>query len=192
MSDPYGRTWWGRKWWRALETIGLNYPDQRIVKGRALAGQGAVSELAIEPGEVTGRVADDAGGRYRSAIRIPVYDGPTWNRGMTALSLSPSCVAGLLAGRLPKRIDDILAESGMRLLPKKHVAEPHNRIETSCDCLDPRDVCAHIMALALVSAARMDDDPWLVLLLRGGPTRDLPGRLRAARLASMDAAQPAA
>jgi uncharacterized Zn finger protein len=51
-------------------------------------------------------------------------------------------------------------------------------------------VCAHIMALALVSAAKMDDDPWLVLLLRGGPTRDLAGRLRAARLASMEAAQP--
>ena len=191
MSDPYGRTWWGRKWWRALETIGLNYPDQRIVKGRALAGPGAVSEPVIDPGSVSGRVAD-ATGTFEATIRIPVYDGPTWNRGMTALSLSPSCVAGLLAGRLPKRIDEVLAEAGMRLLPKKYVAEPYNRIETSCDCADSRDVCAHIMAVALVSAARMDDDPWLVLLLRGGPTRDLAGRLRAARLASMDAAQPVA
>jgi uncharacterized Zn finger protein len=78
----------------------------------------------------------------------------------------------------------------MRLLPKKFVTEDHNRITTVCPCADSREVCAHIMALALVSAAKMDDDPWLVLLLRGGPTRDLPGRLRAARLASMDAAQP--
>lgn len=191
MSDPYGKTWWGRKWWRALETIGLNYPDQRIVKGRALAGHGAVRGLTIEPGVVSGRV-EDTGGTYAAEIRIPVYDGSTWTEGMTALSLSPSCVAGLLAGRLPKRIDEVLAGAGMRLLPKKYVAEPHNRIATSCECADTREVCGHIMAVALVSAARMDDDPWLVLLLRGGPTRDLAGRLRAARVASMDAAQPVA
>ncbi|GAB3232948.1 hypothetical protein GCM10027447_29080 [Glycomyces halotolerans] len=191
MSDPYGRTWWGRKWWRALETIGLGYPDPRIVKGRTLAGHGAVQDLAIEPGVVSGTVAD-AAGTYRAAIRIPVYDGAAWTRGMTALALSPSCVAGLLAGRLPKRIDDVLAEAGMRLLPKKYVAEPYNRITTSCDCDDNREVCSHIMAVSLVSAARMDEDPWLVLLLRGGPTRDLAGRLRAARLASMEAARPAA
>jgi uncharacterized Zn finger protein len=189
VSDPYGRTWWGRKWWRALETIGLAYPDQRIVKGRALAGRGAVEDLAIEPGVVTGRVVD-ADGVYDAAIRLPVYDNATWNAGMTALSLSPSCVAGLLAGRLPKQIDDVLARAGMRLLPKKHLTEPSNRLTTSCDCHDSREVCGHIMAVALVSAARMDDDPWLVLLPRGGPTRDLAGRLRAARLASMDAAQP--
>ncbi|WP_051326043.1 hypothetical protein [Glycomyces tenuis] len=191
MSDPYGKTWWGRKWWRALETIGLNYPDQRIVKGRALAGHGAVEGLSIEPGVVSGRVAD-TNGTFEAAVRIPVYDASTWTEGMTALSLSPSCVAALLAGRLPKRIDDVLAGAGMRLLPKKYVAEPYNRITTSCDCADDREVCAHIMAVSLVSAARMDDDPWLVLLLRGGPTRDLAGRLRAARVASMDAAQPVA
>ncbi|WP_100444468.1 SWIM zinc finger family protein [Glycomyces xiaoerkulensis] len=191
MSDPYGRTWWGRKWWRALETIGLNYPDQRIVKGRSLAGQGVVTDLSIEPGVVSGSVTD-ANGTFEAAIRIPVFDNATWNRGMTALSLSPSCVAGLLAGRLPKRIDDVLAEAGMRLLPKKHLAEPYNRLTTSCGCADNRDVCAHILAVSLVSAARMDDDPWLVLLLRGGRTRDLPGLLRAARVASMDAAQPVA
>lgn len=189
MSDPYGRTWWGRKWWRALETIGLNYPDQRIVKGRALAGRGAVTGLAIEPGSVSGSVGDN-GRTFDAEIRIPVYTASAWTAGMTALSLSPSCVAGLLAGRLPKRIDDVLAGAGMRLLPKKFVTEDHNRITTSCPCPDNREVCAHIMALALVSAAKMDDDPWLVLLLRGGPTRDLAGRLRAARLASMDAAQP--
>lgn len=189
MSDPYGRTWWGRKWWRALETIGLNYPDQRIVKGRTLAGHGAVTGLEIAPGAVTGSVAD-ANGVYAAEIRIPVYNASAWAAGMTALSLSPSCVAGLLAGRLPKRIDDVLAAAGMRLLPKKFVAEEHNRITTACPCADNREVCGHIMALALVSAAKMDDDPWLVLLLRGGPTRDLAGRLRAARLASMEAAQP--
>lgn len=189
MSDPYGKTWWGRKWWRALETIGLNYPDQRIVKGRALAGQGAVTDLSVEPGVVSGHVTDTAG-VFETAIRIPVYDASTWTEGMTALSLSPSCVAGLLAGRLPKRIDDVLAGAGMRLLPKKYVAEPHNRITTSCGCADNREVCAHIMAVSLVSAAKMDQDPWLVLLLRGGPTGDLAGRLRAARLASMSAAEP--
>ncbi|THV33533.1 hypothetical protein [Glycomyces buryatensis] len=188
MSDPYGKTWWGRKWWRALETIGLNYPDQRIVKGRALAGHSAVSGMSIDPGSVSGTVAD-ANGTFEAEIRIPVYDNTTWNAGMTALSLSPSCVAGLLAGRLPKRIDEVLSSAGMRLLPKKFAAEPHNIITTSCGCSDTREVCAHIMALALVSAARMDDDPWLVLLLRGGPTRDLAGRLRAARVATMDAAQ---
>ncbi|MEU5875205.1 hypothetical protein AB0A73_27040 [Glycomyces sp. NPDC047369] len=191
MSDPYGRTWWGRKWWRALETIGLNYPDQRIVKGRAIAGRGAVTGLSIEPGRVSGTVADGPGS-YDAEITIPVYNKSAWTAGLSALSLSPSCVAGLLAGRLPKRIDDVLAETGMRLLPKKFVTEDHNRITTACGCADSREVCAHIMALALVSAARMDDDPWLVLLVRGGPTRDLAGRLRAARLASMEAAQPVA
>jgi uncharacterized Zn finger protein len=189
VSDPYGRTWWGRKWWRALETIGLNYPDQRIVRGRALAGHGAVTGMSIDPGVVSGHVVDN-GRTFDTEIRIPVYNASAWAAGMTALSLSPSCVAGLLAGRLPKKIDDVLAETGMRLLPKKFVTEDHNRITASCPCADNREVCAHIMALALVSAAKMDDDPWLVLLLRGGPTRDLAGRLRAARLASMDAAQP--
>ena len=112
MSDPYGKTWWGRKWWRALETIGLNYPDQRIVKGRALAGQGEVADLSIEPGVVSGRVADTAG-VFVSSDRRSRLDTPA-GRGLADRDV---CMTGR-SSRTPLAGGLIVRAAGVRAEPR--------------------------------------------------------------------------
>ncbi|QSB06845.1 hypothetical protein [Natronoglycomyces albus] len=183
MSDNYGTTWWGRKWHRGLETIGLSYPDHRIVKGRAIAGRDGVEHLEITPGGVHAIVNDERD--YPVSIEIDPYAKDQWDEALAAMGNSPSCVGALLAGALPKNIDDVLGHLGMILLPRKpRLGEDGSnlpQLRTSCPCSDPDAVCRHVIAVQLVSAARLDRDPFLVLLLRGGPTDNLPLRLRDAR-----------
>ncbi|WP_025274687.1 hypothetical protein [Haloglycomyces albus] len=189
MADPFGQTWWGRKWWRSLETLGLGFPDPRISKGRAIATRGDVHEVEIHPGAVTGFVTDGAD-VYETVLTIPTYTSDQWREGLTRLALSPSATAALLTGTLSKRTDGVLAEVGIRLIPKKTAMAEKDLLEAECTCSDPRPVCGHAMALALASAARMDDDATLVLYLRGCDVDRLPERLRATRVGSMEAAEP--
>ncbi|MFC4334266.1 SWIM zinc finger family protein [Salininema proteolyticum] len=188
MADPFGQTWWGRKWWRSLETLGLGFPDPRITKGRAIATRGDVHEVDIRPGAVTGFVAEKED-VYEACLTIPVYPDEQWTEGLTRLALSPSATAALLTGTLSKRSDSVLAEAGIQLIPKKTAVAEKDRLESTCTCTDRRAVCGHGMALALASAAKMDEDATRILYLRGCNVESLPGRLRAARVASWDAAE---
>lgn len=183
MSDNYGTTWWGRKWHRGLETIGLSYPDPRIVKGRAIAGRDEVDALEVTPGGVHAIVYDEA--TYPVSVEIEPYSQAQWDDAIVAMGNSPSCVGALLSGELPKNIDDVLAPLGMILLPRKpRLGEDGSglpQLTTSCPCPDRDRVCRHVIATQLVSAARLDRDPLLVLALRGGPSDNLSQRMRESR-----------
>jgi len=156
----YGRTWWGKRWLRTVEQLGITYPDSRMSKARTLARAGAVDLLTIDPGELSAWV-DQPRRSFGVSVRLPVFDTAQWNAVDRTLAEQLRNLADLLDDRLPTTIDKQLSMIGLSLFPAD------GELDTYCPCKDSSAACVHVIAVQHAFAARFDDDPFLLPLLRG-------------------------
>jgi uncharacterized Zn finger protein len=84
--------------------------------------------------------------------------------------------ADLLAGRLPEDVESAFQETGRSLLPLDA-----GDVVSRCSCAEGLGPCAHAGALAVLLGDRLQDDPFLVFLLRGVPREELLQGLQRAR-----------
>ncbi|GAA0522537.1 hypothetical protein GCM10009533_22160 [Saccharopolyspora spinosporotrichia] len=170
----FGATWWGRRWRRALESLGATYPNPRLPQGRSLARKGAVEDMAVVAGAVTARVRD--GSRtYDVGLHLPVFGDDEWAAAVTALAGRLRHAVALLEGRLPEDVDDTLGEAGVPLFPRR------DELGSTCGCSGRAHPCAHATAVHYVLATALDDDPFLLTRLRGRDRDHLLAELRAER-----------
>ena len=166
------RTWWGKRWPRTLEPLGLSYPDSRIVRARALIRAGAVDDLLVAPGEFTAWV-DQPGKAFGVTVRVPVFDEPQWTTAAQTLAGRVSSLADLLDDRLPEDVDKVLGTVGLALFPRE------GELSIECPC-SAKGLCVHVITVHNAFADRFDDDPFLLPLLRGGDRAKLLADVRAA------------
>ena len=70
--------------------------------------------------------------------------------------------AQLLAGEMPDEIEQIFKESGTPLFPNKNTLR-----RFKCSCPDDPTPCKHIIAVLLLLGEELEDDPFILLRLRG-------------------------
>lgn len=169
-----GRTWWGKTWLRALEQLGLRYPDSRLATARTLARNGEVDLVHTDPGEISGWV-DAPGKSFGVSIRLPVYRVAHWQRFDTVVAARLGNLAELRDDRLPTGIDRQLAPHDLTLFPAE------GELTTDCPCPHPGPLCVHVMAVHHAWAGLFDDDPFLLTLLRGRDRDAVLAGLREAR-----------
>lgn len=177
------KTWWGKRWPRTLEPLGLSYPDSRIVRARALIRAGAVDDLRVEPGEITAWI-DQPGRAYGVTVRVPVLDQAQWTVAAGALAGRTRSLADLLDDRLPEDVDRVLGTVGLSLFPRD------GELSAECPCT-ARKLCVHVITVQHAFADRFDDDPFLLPLLRGGDRAELLSAVREAMSATMAPPPPA-
>ncbi len=174
MAQRFGLTWWGQRWISALERLGAQY-DNRLPRGRTYARKGTVHDLDPAPGQVTALVDGSRRQPYRVVITLKEFDDDTWEAIVDALARQVRHAAELLGGRMPEHVDDTLRDVGVSLFPT--AAD----LQTSCSCPDWANPCKHVAAVHYVLAARFDDDPFLLMALRGRDRDSLLAGLRARR-----------
>ncbi|MER5393883.1 hypothetical protein [Saccharopolyspora sp. NPDC002686] len=173
-ATAFGSTWWGRRWRRALESLGATYPNPRLPHGRSLARHGAVQDLVVAPGSVTAQV--HARGKVLDVVlTLPAFTDAEWRTAVTALAGQLRHAAALLRGELPEDVDDTLREVDLSLFPRT------GELGSTCTCRSRTEPCAHATAVHYVLAPRLDDDPFLLTRLRGRDRDPLLADLRAAR-----------
>ncbi|MFF3818401.1 SWIM zinc finger family protein [Streptomyces bluensis] len=173
-TDRFAGTWWGNAWVTALEEGALD--AARLARGRAYAQQGHVDAITVTPGLVLGYVQGSRPRPYRTQVRLRTLSDADWDRFLDAAAERPGNIAALLDKEMPQS----LAECGVRLLPGPGDLEPH------CSCPDSGHPCKHAAALCYQTARLLDEDPFVLLLLRGRGERELLdalSRLSAARAA---------
>ncbi|WP_284117501.1 SWIM zinc finger family protein [Streptomyces fragilis] len=151
-----GRTAWARAWTAAVEDV---WPeDEPLRRGRAFARSGRLGPVTVAPGRVRAEsYTGDAA--HATELTVPVLDDAAWDRISEHLADRPETAAALLEGEvLPA---GLAAEAGLPLLPG------HGDLDAACGCDAPEHPCAHALALAVQTAWLLDDDPWLLALLRG-------------------------
>src|SRR6059036_1628093 len=93
--------------------------------------------------------------------------------------------AELLAGEMPKEIDQAFRASGRSLFPAKV-----KDLQTACSCPDWANPCKHVAATHFVLGEAFDRDPFLLFELRGRSKDQVLSALRRARASSQDGALP--
>ncbi|MFD7713760.1 SWIM zinc finger family protein [Streptomyces sp. NPDC059785] len=160
-ADAFAESWWGNAWVSALERGALD--PARLARGRRYAGQGHVDAITVTPGLVLGYVHGSRPRPYRVQVRLRTLDDTDWDRFLDAAAERPGHIAALLDKELPRS----LADSGVPLLPVPGDLRPH------CTCPDSGHPCKHAAALCYQTARLLDEDPFVLLLLRGRGEREL-------------------
>ncbi|MEV0642547.1 SWF or SNF family helicase [Streptomyces sp. NPDC050619] len=179
----FAQTWWGQAWLKALEDTALD--SAQVKTGRRLARAGAVGAVSVRPGRITAVVKDRDGTAHRADVLLAELSGERWDRFVDMTVERAGHVAALLDREMPPHLVEDAAAAGIELLPGMGELEPE------CDC-GAWDHCGHTAALCYQVARLLDQDPFVLLLMRGRAERALLDALqeRSATPAE-EAAEPA-
>ncbi|MCD9875837.1 SWF or SNF family helicase [Streptomyces guryensis] len=166
----FAHTWWGQAWLRALEDTALD--SQQLKTGRRLARAGAVGAVSVRPGRITAVVQDRDRTAHRADVLLEELDREQWDRLLDMAIERAGHVAALLDREMPPHLVEDAAAAGVELLPGMGDLEPE------CDC-GAWDHCGHTAALCYQVARLLDQDPFVLLLIRGRGERALLDELQA-------------
>jgi uncharacterized Zn finger protein len=168
-----GETWWSRRFIELLESFGIG---SRLQRGRSYARAGQVTELDVEPGIVLARVQGSRHTPYKVRIRCAMLSEAQWRRAEKAMAAAALPLASLLAGEMPRDIEDMFGSCKLALFPRSI-----RELKATCSCPDAANPCKHVAAVYYILAERFDDDPFLIFAWRGRERDELLGRLRRRR-----------
>ncbi|MFJ9828315.1 SWIM zinc finger family protein [Streptomyces sp. NPDC101160] len=162
-SAPDGRfaaTWWGNAWVDALEDTALD--PARLARGKAYAQRGHVDAITVTPGRVVAYVHGSRPRPYRTEIRLRTLGDDDWERFLDEAAARPEHIAALLDKDVPHALEAVTG-----LLPAPGDLVP------DCSCPDDGYPCKHAAALCYQSARLLDEDPFVLFLMRGRGEQEL-------------------
>ncbi|MFI6937988.1 SWF or SNF family helicase [Streptomyces sp. NPDC050418] len=177
----FATTWWGQAWLKALEDTALD--NQQTKAGRRLARAGAVGAVSVRPGRITAVVSDKGGAAYRSDVLLQQLSPDEWDRFLDMAVESAGHIAALLDREMPPHLVEDAAVVGIELLPGIGDLEP----ECTCEAWDH---CGHTAALSYQMARLLDQDPFVLLLMRGRDERTLLDELQVRSVARASVSEP--
>ena len=160
----FAQSWWGQAWLKALEDTALD--GEQVKTGRRLARAGAVGAVSVRPGRITAVVRDRDGTAHRADVLLAELSGEQWDRFVDMAVERAGHVAALLDREMPPHLVEDAAAAGIELLPGIGDLEPE------CGC-GAWDHCGHTAALCHQVARLLDQDPFVLLLMRGRAERVL-------------------
>ncbi|MFB6654213.1 SWF or SNF family helicase [Streptomyces microflavus] len=165
----FATSWWGRAWLKALEDTALD--GEQLKKGRRLAREGCVGAVSVRPGRITAVVRDRDGTGYRSDVLLQELNDDAWDRFLDMAVDRAGHIAALLDREMEPHLVEDAAGAGVDLLPGIGDLEPE------CTC-GTWDHCPHSGALCYQVARLLDEDPFVLLLMRGRGERRLLDELQ--------------
>lgn len=173
-----GETWWSKRWVQALESLGMG---TRLTRGRSYARQGQVLSIEIESGLVKAKVQGSMQKPYSIKIQLHPLSKRDWQEVTTAMASQALFAAKLLAGEMPRNIEEAFDSVNLSLFP-----ELEEDLQTSCSCPDWANPCKHIAAVYYILAERFDEDPFLLFKLRGRDKDAIIAALREKRVSTLE------
>ena len=153
-----GRSWWARAFVAAMEDAALHATLLRA--GRRFAGSGRIGPITVSPGRIAATV-EDPDGIYDVVVHLAELTDAEWDRFLDQVRAEAGHLAALLDREVPRALVHSADAADVALLPTV------GDLESECDCPDIGDPCQHAAALCYQAAWLLDDDPFVLLLLRG-------------------------
>ena len=153
-----GKSWWGRAWVQALEDTSLD--SDQLRKGRRTANSGQVGTITISPGRIAATVysPDDT---YDAVVLVDQLSDDDWRLFLDQVAARAGHIAALLDGEMPHDLVEAAADAGVPLLPGIGELDP------SCTCDSWELPCQHAAGLSYQAGWLLDEDPFVLLLIRG-------------------------
>ncbi|KRD02296.1 hypothetical protein [Streptomyces sp. Root264] len=154
----FAQTWWGRAWLTALEDGAMD--AEQVRAGRRLARAGSVGAVTVRPGRVTAVVRGRDRTPHRADVLLDTLSDAQWDRFLDLTVERAGHMAALLDREMPPHLVEDADAAGVHLLPGL------GDLEAECDC-GAWDHCGHTAAVCYQVARLLDQDPFVLLLLRG-------------------------
>jgi uncharacterized Zn finger protein len=165
-----GEQWWSRRFISVLESYGMS---GRLTRGRSYARAGQVLDFELSQGKITARVQGSRVRPYQVRIGVLPLTTAQWRRVQDRLASQALFRAKLLAGEMPREIEEVFAECGTPLFPRSAAD-----LDMHCSCPDWGVPCKHLAAVCYVLAEEFDRDPFGMLAWRGKARDELLAALR--------------
>ncbi|GAA5117050.1 SWIM zinc finger family protein [Pseudonocardia adelaidensis] len=153
-----GRSWWARAFVAAMEDTALDATLLRA--GRRFAGSGRIGPITVAPGRIAATV-EDPDGIYDVVVHLAELTDAEWARFLEQVRAEAGHLAALLDREVPRSLVRSADAADVALLPTI------GDLESECDCPDIGDPCPHAAGLCYQVAWLLDEDPFVLLLLRG-------------------------
>ncbi|WP_282691703.1 SWIM zinc finger family protein [Streptomyces sp. CC208A] len=153
-DGSFAATWWGNAWVGALERTALD--PARLARGRSYAERGHVDAVTVTPGRVVAYVHGSRIRPYRTEIRMRTLGDDGWELFLDQAAARPAHMAALLDKEVPHALQVVEG-----LLPAPGDLLP------DCSCPDDGFPCKHAAALCYQAARLLDEDPFVLFLMRG-------------------------
>lgn len=151
--------WWSLRW---IEALGENIDSGRMSRAKTYARKGQVVDIDISCGLVTASVQGSGAKPYKVKLTFPAADKTQEALIFERFKESASFAAELLAGEMPRETEDIFKEAELPLF-----LDRRSMLSLRCSCPDSATLCKHIAAVLILLAEVIDDDPFLLLKIRG-------------------------
>ena len=159
-EDGLGQqSWWVAQW---MELINSYRYKKRLERAWNYARQGNVMSIQFEGRRVHARVQGTEKDPYKVKLWLDVLNDEDWKYVIEAMAKKAKWSAQLLAGVMPKDIENAFAASGKRLFPFKL-----EEVKSECTCPDKANPCKHISAIYFLMGERFKEDPFILFQLRG-------------------------
>ena len=165
-----GEQWWSRRFIAVLESYGMS---GRLARGRSYARAGQVLDFELSQGKVTARVQGSRIRPYQVRIGVLPLTTAQWRTVQERLASQALFRAKLLAGEMPREIEEVFADCGTPLFPHSP-----GDLDMRCSCPDWEVPCKHLAAVCYVLAEEFDRDPFAMLAWRGRGRDELLTALR--------------
>ncbi|GAA1568889.1 hypothetical protein GCM10009789_22930 [Kribbella sancticallisti] len=154
---------------QALEDTSLD--SDQLRKGRRTANSGQVGTITISPGRIAATVyaPDDT---YEAVVQVDRLSDDEWRRFLDQVAARAGHIAALLDGEMPHELVEAAADAGVPLLPGIGDLDP------SCTCDGWELPCQHAAGLCYQVGWLLDEDPFVLLLMRGQSREDLLDELQ--------------
>ncbi|WP_017579256.1 SWIM zinc finger family protein [Nocardiopsis valliformis] len=154
----FAQSWWGNAWIKAMVDTALD--PVPLKKGRRYAAAGHVGTVTVSPGRAAATVFDEDSAQ-EAVVLLDQLSEDEWGRFLEKVAVKAGHTADLLERKMPQEVAEDAEEADVRLLPGVGDLDPE------CTCLDFELPCKHAAALSYQLARLLDEDPFVLLLLRG-------------------------
>lgn len=135
----------------------------RFQRGAQHYQDGAVRDVELSVSSAFAKVYGTNGDAHPMSIHVRPFPAGVWNRFFTLIVGHPEVCTQLSQGHLPHRVNSLMEELGVHLLPTAQ------EIELSCDCTEGENLCEHAYAFLLQITEEIDLNPLRLVLFRGMP-----------------------
>ncbi|WP_407947135.1 SWIM zinc finger family protein [[Phormidium ambiguum] IAM M-71] len=154
-----GREWWVERW---LELLDKYRFKKRLERARIYAREGNVLSIDFQEQKVFAKVQGTEPEPYQLSIFLEPFSDEQWDYVIETMSEKAIFSAKLLAGEMPKNIEEVFTANGLSLFP--FTLED---VRSRCSCPDKANPCKHIGAVYYLLGDRFGEDPFVLFQLRG-------------------------
>lgn len=165
----FGDSWWAKRWLSIFDAV---VQDGRWRRGRAYARSGRVERISVHTGKVVAYVTGHQAHPYQVTIKLTPFTAGNWEHIIDTLLDRPVFIAKLLAGEMPRELEEVLSAIHLSLFPKSA-----KDLQTNCSCPDSANPCKHVAAVYYTLGHTFNEDPFLLLTLRGMSKPEILSRL---------------